>query len=87
MAWSLKEKNIVFSTKESTCGKSKSQQMLDGGFKMNKFKVSWRSKNNVGSSVYEGHNQFDVLMKIMKVLSEDGIHAPQCVISVKPVKD
>ena len=87
MAWFLKEKNIVFSMKESTCGKSKNQQMLDGGFRMNKFKVSWRSKNNVGSSVYEGNNQFDVLMKVMKDISEDGVHVPQCAISVLPIGD
>jgi len=54
---------------------------------MDKYRVSWKSKKSVGSSVYEGKSQFDVLMKIMKVLSEDGVHAPQCVISVKPVKD
>ena len=87
MVWSSKEKNIVFSTKESTCGKLKSQQMLDGGFRMNKFKVSWKSKNNVGSLVYEGDNQFDVLMKVMKDISEDGVHIPQCAISVLPIGD
>ena len=54
---------------------------------MNKFKVSWKSKNNVGSSVYEGNNQFDVLMKVMKDISEDGVHVPQCAISVLPIGD
>lgn len=54
---------------------------------MNKYRVSWRSKRGVGSSVYEGKSQCEVLMKIMKVLSDDGVHAPACCIKVEPVKE
>ena len=54
---------------------------------MNKYLVSWRSKNVTGSSVYEGKSQCEVLMKAMKVLSEDGVHAPVCRIKVEPVKE
>lgn len=54
---------------------------------MNKYRVSWRSKKVVGSSVYEGKSQCEVLMKIMKVLSDDGVHAPACRIKVEPVKE
>lgn len=54
---------------------------------MNKYRVNWKSKNVVGSSVYEGKSQCEVLMKIMKVLSEDGVHAPICRIKIEPVKE
>ena len=54
---------------------------------MAKFRVSWKSKMNVGASTYEAKNQADILMKIMKTLSPDGIHAPGCIIKVVPIEE
>ncbi len=63
------------------------KQNICGDAKVSKYRVSWRSKKAVGSSVYEGKSQCEVLMKVMKVLSEDGVHAPVCRIKVEPVKE
>lgn len=52
---------------------------------MRKYKVSWRWSGGAGSGTYEAKSQFDVLMKIMKTLSPDGVHAPQCRIVVTPL--
>ena len=54
---------------------------------MGKYRVSWKSKGGAGSSVYEGKSQCEVLMKIMKAISLDGVHAPVCRIKVEPVKE
>lgn len=54
---------------------------------MNKYRISWRSKLQTGSAVYEGKSQCEVLMKIMKAISLDGVHAPACRIKVEPVKE
>ena len=53
---------------------------------MRKFKVSWRWSGGTGSGTYEAKNQTEALMKVMKTLSPDGIHAPQCVIKVIPIQ-
>lgn len=54
---------------------------------MKTFKVSWKSVGIQGASTYIGKNQADVLMKVMKRLSPDGIHAPRCTIKVEPIAD
>lgn len=55
-----------------------------------KFKVTWKSNKpglEYGSAIYEVENQTEALMTIMKSLSPDGIHAPECRISVIPLDD
>lgn len=52
-----------------------------------KFRVTWKSNKpglEYGSAFYEAENQTEALMTIMKSLSPDGIHAPECRISVIP---
>lgn len=54
---------------------------------MNKYRVSWRSKLQTGSAVYEGKNQCDILIKILKALSLDGVHALVCRVKIESVKE
>lgn len=54
---------------------------------MRKYKVNWRWEGGTGSGIYTARSQFDVIMMIVTILSPDGIHAPECKISVVPLKD
>lgn len=52
---------------------------------MRTFEVRYQSETKHGYTLVHCENQCEALMEVMRFLSEDGIHAPQCKIHVRPL--